>query len=172
MCRAVCPTAGEGLDAHGLAGERFAPRGPVVLATLASRPNAEAEDAAIEAALDSGAPLVIVNAVALPMLPLTLYLVGISAAIRPEDEDLDAVRASAERAAALGLSVQHLRVVARNPIAALTSVAKERRAGLLVFGPDPRRIGLRKFRSAARKVRKRAECLVLVLPWDGDPSTS
>jgi hypothetical protein len=163
---AVSPTAGDGLDAHGLASERFAPRGPVVLATLASRPNAEAEDAAIEAALDSGAPLVIVNAVALPMLPLTLYLVGISGAVRPEDEDLAAVRASAERAAALGLSVQHLRVVARNPIAALTSVAKDRRAGLLVFGPDPRRIGLRKFRSAARKVRKRAECLVLVLPWD------
>lgn len=166
----MSPTAGEGLNAHGLAAEQFTPRGPVVLATLASRPNAEAEDAAIGAALDSGAPLVIINAVALPMLPLTLYLAGVSAAIRPEDEDLAAVRASAERAAALGLSVQHLRLVARNPIAALTSVAKERRAGLLVFGPDPARIGMRKFRSAARKIRKRAECLVLVLPWDEEPS--
>ncbi|HEY7630162.1 MAG TPA: universal stress protein [Thermoleophilaceae bacterium] len=166
----MCPTAGEGLNAHGLASEQFTPRGPVLLATLSCRPNAEAEDAAIGAALDSGAPLVIVNAVARPMLPLTLYLAGISAAVPPEDEDLAAVRASAERAAALGLSVQHLRLVARNPISALSAVARERRAGLLVFGPDPRRIGRRKFRSAARKIRKTAECLVLVLPWDEELS--
>jgi hypothetical protein len=100
------------------------------------------------------------------MLPLTIQLVGLPAAIQPEDEDLAAVRASAERAATRGVSVHHLRVVARNPTSALISVAKERRAGLLIFGPDPSRIGLRRFRAAARKVRKRAECLVLVLPWD------
>jgi nucleotide-binding universal stress UspA family protein len=140
-----------------------------VLATLASRPNTEAEDAAIDAALESGAPLVIVNAVLLPALPLTLYLVGLSGAIRPEDEDLAAVRASAERAAALGVHVQHLRVASRHPIAALSAVAKEQGAGLLVFGPDPARIGMRRFRSAARKIRKRAECLVLVLPWEEEP---
>jgi hypothetical protein len=138
----------------------------VILGTLASRPNSEAEDAAISAALEAGAPLVIINAVTLPMFPLTVMLVGLSAAIRPEDEDLAAVRASAERAAALGVPVEHLRVVSRTPTAALISVANERRAGLLIFGPDPERIGLRKFRSAARKIRKRAECLVLVLPWD------
>jgi nucleotide-binding universal stress UspA family protein len=166
----VSPRAGEGLNAHGLATAERSPRGPVVLATLASRPNAEAEDAAIDAALDAGAPLVIVNAVALPLMPLTLYLVGVSGAIGPEEEDLAAVRASAERAASLGVSVEHLRVVARNPIAALTSVAKDRRAGLLIFGPDPARIGRRRFRSAARKVRKRADCLVLVLPWDEEPA--
>jgi hypothetical protein len=164
--------AGEGLNSRGLAAEQFSPRGPVILATLASRPNAEAEAAAIGAALDAGAPLVIVNAVRLPMLPLTLYLVGISAAIGPEDEDLAAVRASAERAAALGVSVQHLRVVARDPTGALTSIANERRAGLLIFGPDPKRIGRRRFRWAARKVRKRAECLVLVLPWDEELSAA
>jgi hypothetical protein len=161
--------AGDGLNSIGLTAEQRSPRGPVVLATLASRPNAEAEDAAISAALDAGAPLVIVNAVTLPLMPLTLYLVGASVAVRPEDEDLAAVRASAERAAALGLSVQHLRVITRNPVAALTSVAKERRAGLLIFGPDPKRIGLRRFRRAARKVRKRADCLVLVLPWLDEP---
>ncbi|HEY1596822.1 MAG TPA: universal stress protein [Thermoleophilaceae bacterium] len=161
--------AGDGLNSSGLAAEQRSPRGPVVLATLASRPNAEAEDAAIGAALDSGAPLVIVNAVTLPLMPLTLYLVGMSGVVGPEEEDLDAVRASAERAAALGLSVQHLRVVARNPVAALTSVARDRRAGLLIFGPDPARIGLRKFRRAARKVRKGADCLVLVLPWVDEP---
>ena len=158
--------ADAGLTSDGLAAEEFSPRGPVVLGTLASRPNTEAEDAAIGAALEAGAPLLIVNAVRFPMLPLTVQLVGIPAAIEPEDEDLAAVRASAERAASLGLSVEHLRVVARNPTSALISVAKERRAALLIFGPDPRRIGMRKFRAAARKVRKGAECLVLVLPWD------
>jgi hypothetical protein len=170
ICTAVSLRAGEGLNARGLAAAERSPRGPVVLGTLASRPNVEAEDAAISAALDAGAPLVIVNAVALPLMPLTLYLVGVSAAIEPEDEDLDAVRESAERAAALGVRVQHLRLVARNPVAALTTVASERRAGLLVFGPDPARIGLRKFRSAARKIRKRADCLVLVLPWEEEPA--
>ena len=70
--RAVSLEAGEGLNSRGLAAEQFSPRGPVILATLASRPNAEAEAAAIGAALDAGAPLVIVNAVRLPMLPLTL----------------------------------------------------------------------------------------------------
>jgi len=158
--------AGAGLTSNELAAAQRSPRGPVVLATLASRPHADAEDAAIGAALESGAPLVIVNAVALPMLPLTLQLVGFSAAIAPEDEDLLAVRESANRAAALGIAVQHLRVVARRPTSALTSVAKECGAALLVFGPDPKRIGLRKFRAAARQVRRRAECLVLVLPWD------
>jgi nucleotide-binding universal stress UspA family protein len=82
------------------------------------------------------------------------------------------VRASAERAASLGVAVQHLRVVARDPTGALTSIANERRAGLLIFGPDPKRIGRRRFRSAARKVRKRAECLVLVLPWDEELSAA
>jgi hypothetical protein len=138
----------------------------VILGTLSSRPHPEAEDAAIGAALDSGAPLVIVNSVTMPLLPLTLYLVGATGAVLPEEEDLAAVRASAERAAAQGVSVNHLRLVARDPVSALTSVAHDRRAGLLVFGPDPQRIGLRRFRRAARKVRKRADCLVLVLPWE------
>jgi sugar/nucleoside kinase (ribokinase family) len=138
----------------------------VILGTLSSRPHPEAEEAAIGAALDAGTPLVIVNSVAMPLLPLTLYLVGATGAVLPEEEDLAGVRASAERAAALGVSVNHLRLVARDPVSALASVAKERRAGLLVFGPDPQRIGARRFRRAARKVCKRADCLVLVLPWE------
>ena len=76
--------AGASLTSNEHAAAQRSPRGPVVLATLASRPHADAEDAAIGAALESGAPLVIVNAVALPMLPLTLQLVGLSAAIAPE----------------------------------------------------------------------------------------
>jgi hypothetical protein len=162
----VSLNAGAGLTSNEFVAAQRSPRGPVVLGTLASRPHGDAEDAAIAAALESGAPLLIVNAMALPMLPLTLRLVGVAAAIPPEDEDLVAVRESAERAAALGIPVQHLRVVARRPTSALISVAKERGAALLVFGPDPKRIGLRRFRAAARQVRRRAECLVLVLPWD------
>src|SRR4051794_20972133 len=61
--RAVPLEAGEGLNSRGLAAEHFSPCGPVILATLASRPNAE------------------------------------------------------------GVSVQHLRVVARDPTGALTSIA-------------------------------------------------
>jgi hypothetical protein len=156
----------EGVSFDHLESERFSPRGPVVLATLASRPHPDAEDAAISAALEAGVQLLIVNAVTIPILPLTLHLVGIQGAIAPEEEDLEAVRASAARAASFGVAVEHVRVATREPVPALAALANERRAGLLIFGPDPKRIGTRRFRAAARQIRRRADCLVLVMPWE------
>ena len=48
--------------------------------------------------------------------------------------------------------------------AALLEVLHERDAGLLVFGPDLGLTSRRRFRSAARRVRQQADCLVWVAP--------
>jgi hypothetical protein len=44
----------------------------------------------------------------------------------------------------------------------LIELAQERKAGLLVFGPDRSRIPGRRFRAAARAVRRDAPCLVWI----------
>jgi hypothetical protein len=91
-------------------------------------------------------------------------LAGPGAAVLPHEEDLEAVRATAERAAALGIPTEHLRVATKRPVKALLEVVRERDAGLLVFGPDLRRIRRRRFRRAAAQVRRDAACLVWVAP--------
>ena len=75
-------------------------------------------------------------------------LVGPDAATLPHEEDLDAVRATAERAAGLGIRTEHLRVSSKRPVKALLEVVRDQGAGLLVFGPDRSRISRRKFRRA------------------------
>jgi nucleotide-binding universal stress UspA family protein len=91
-------------------------------------------------------------------------LLGPAAAVLPHEEDLDAVRATARRAAALGVKTELLRVVTRRPVPALLEVVQERDAGLLVLGPHLGRVGRLRFRSVARKVRAQAGCLVWVAP--------
>jgi hypothetical protein len=49
-------------------------------------------------------------------------------------------------------------------VKALLEVARDQRAGLLVFGPDRTRFPARRFRRAAREIRKRATCLVWIAP--------
>jgi nucleotide-binding universal stress UspA family protein len=55
-------------------------------------------------------------------------------------------------------------VTTKRPVAALLEVLRERDAGLLVFGPHLGRTNRRRFRSAARRVRTEADCLVWVAP--------
>jgi hypothetical protein len=47
---------------------------------------------------------------------------------------------------------------------ALLEILHERDAGLLVFGPHLGMVGRLKFRRAARRVRREADCLVWVAP--------
>jgi len=84
--------------------------------------------------------------------------------VLPHEEDLYAVRETANRAAALGIPVRHLRVATRHQVTALLEVVTENDAGLLVFGPDLTRIGARRFRRAARRLRRDAGCLVWIAP--------
>jgi nucleotide-binding universal stress UspA family protein len=149
----------EPVEAGGLA-----PAGPVVLGTLSSRVDPAAERLAIESALDAGVPLLVVNAVQLPPCPRALVLGGPSAVTFPHEEDYEAVRATAERAAKLGLRVEHLRVSSPRPAKALVQVANERAAGLLVLGPKRRRWPSRRwrFRRAVREITRSAACLVWI----------
>jgi nucleotide-binding universal stress UspA family protein len=142
-------------EARGLA----AP-GPVVLGTLSSRVEPEAERLAIESALEAGVPLLVVNVMPLPACPRALVLAGPGALNFPHEEDYEAVRATAHRAAAQGIQVEHLRVTSPRPAKALVQIANERRAGLLVLGPKRR--GIWSFWRAAREVRRNAACLVWI----------
>ena len=130
----------------------------MVLATLSSRVDSEAERLAIESSLEAGVPLLVVNAVAAPCSPRTLHL----GALDPAREDYEAVRATAERAAAWGLRVEHLRVTTPRPARAIVQIANERRAGLLVLGPKIGRVSRRRIKRAARAVMRSTACLVWI----------
>ena len=137
---------------------------PVLLATLQVRVDPSAERMAIESALEAGVPLVLVNVIRLPPYATTMILMGPEHTTLPHEEDLDAVRETAARAAALGVKTELLRVRTTRPVQALLEVARERDAGLLVFGPHLGRIGRLRFRRAARRIRREADCLVWVAP--------
>jgi len=138
--------------------------GPVVLGTLSVRVDPRAERMATESALEAGVGLIVANMLALGPYPATLMLVGPGGVTLPHEEDLAAVRATAQRAADLGIRTELLRISTRRPVAGLLELAAERRAGLLVFGPDPNRMRPWRLRRAARRVRAGAGCLVWVPP--------
>ncbi len=142
-------------------------RVPVVLGTLASRVTPAAERMAFDSALETGSPLIVANMLRLRPYPTTIMLLGPGAATLPDEEDLDAVRATADRAAALGLKTELLRISSPRPVKALVELLTERRAGLLVFGPDPERVGARRLRSAAKTLARDAPCLVWIPALSG-----
>jgi hypothetical protein len=82
----------------------------------------------------------------------------------PHEEDLDEVRATARRAAALGIATELLRISSLRPVKALLELASDRAAGLLVFGPDVSLTPRRRFRAGARAIRRHAPCLVWIAP--------
>ncbi len=132
---------------------------PVILATLSVRVDPAAERMAIESALETGARLILANMLWLPPHPTTLMLAREHATL-PHEEDLEEVRATAARAAALGIQTELLRISSRRPLAALIELIQERRPGLVVLGPDLRRAPRWWVWLAATRVRRQAECLV------------
>ncbi len=139
---------------------------PVVLATLSVRVDPDAERMAIESALEADPAhprLIVANMLWLPPYPSTLMLAREYATL-PHEEDLDAVRETAHRAAARGIETELLRISSRRPLAALVELLRERRAGLVVLGPDPRRTPRWWRALAARRLRRQADCLVWIAP--------
>lgn len=136
---------------------------PVILGTLSVRVDPSAERMALDSALEAGVRLIVANMLVLPPYPLTLMLAREYATL-PHEEDLDAVRATAKRAAVLGIPTELLRISSQRPVTALLELACEREAGLLVFGPDLSLTPRRRFRTAARRVRRDAGCLVWIAP--------
>ena len=104
--------------------------GPVVLATLSVRIDANAERVAFESAIEAGVALVVANMITMPSYPTTLMLAPEFMTL-PQELGLDAAC---------------------------------RRAGLLVLGPEVRLISRMRLRAATRLVRRRAECLVWIVP--------
>ena len=149
-----------------LIGQATGPTGarPVLLATLQVRVDPSAERMAIDSAIEAGVPLLLVNLIRLPPYATTLILAGPEHMTLPHEEDLDAVRATANRAAELGVKTELLRVRTKRPVQALLEVASERDAGLIVFGPHLGRVGRVRFRRAAQRIRREAACLVWVAP--------
>lgn len=136
---------------------------PVVLATLSVRVDPSAERMAIDSALEARSDLILANLLSLRPYPMTALLAPDYLTL-PHEEDLDAVRATAERAARLGIRTQLLRISTPRPVEALLEVCQEHRAGLLVFGPDLLRTSKLRFSWTARRVRRRAPCLVWIAP--------
>jgi nucleotide-binding universal stress UspA family protein len=137
------------------------PSRPVLLGTLSVRVDPAAERMAIDTALELGARLIVGNMLVLPPFPCTVGLARDCATL-PHEEDLEAVRATAQRAAELGIPTELLRISSPRPVTALIELAQDREAGLLVFGPDRSRISRWRFRSAAKTVRRGAPCLVWI----------
>jgi hypothetical protein len=131
---------------------------PVLLATLGVAFAPEACAVAVDAAVESGCGLVIANIVELPPLPMSVRM-GYDQ-LEETDEVARSLRAPAELACSLGVRVERLRVRSPRPVAALLELVAERAAGLLVFGPDPKRLRPRAYRKAARAISDQAPCLV------------
>jgi nucleotide-binding universal stress UspA family protein len=136
---------------------------PVILGTLAVRVHPTAERVALESALEAGVALVVANMIMLPAYPTTMILAPQYTTL-PHEEDLDALRETASRAAGLGIRTELLRISSTRPVRALLELASERDAGLLVFGPDVRLTNRIRFWAAARAVRRGANCLVWIAP--------
>ena len=133
---------------------------PVLLATLDVPFSADATAFAVDTAVESGKPLVVVNAA--EVLPTAYTLLGYGYVEREELQE--ALRKPAELARSLAVQVERLRVCSPHPVDALLEVAAERDPAILVFGPDPRHLSGRRYRRAERAVRERAPCLVWISP--------
>ena len=129
---------------------------PVLLATLDVPFAEDATAFAIDSAVETGQPLVVVNAAEVPPTPWTFLGYGYI----ERDELQDELRKPAELAQSLAVQVERLRVCSPHPIDALLEILAERNPGLLVFGPDRSRLKPRRYRRSAKKIRERATCLV------------
>lgn len=129
---------------------------PVLLATLDVPFAEEAATFAVDSAVETGQPLVVVNVAEVPPTPSTFAGWGYI-----EHEGLqNELRKPADLARSLAVEVERLRVCSPHPVEALLALVGERRPGLLVFGPDRSRLKPRRYRRAAKKIRERAACLV------------
>ena len=129
------------------------------MATLGVPFDAEATSFAVETAVESGRLLIIANVLVLEATPVSL-MIGYSGVLGDPPELAAALRVPAERARALGVQVERIRIRTPHRVDALLEFVSERAVALLVFGPDPCRLRSRLHRKACRALRDRAPCLV------------
>jgi hypothetical protein len=129
-----------------------------MLATLGVPFDPDAASLAVDAAVEAGQPLLLVNLVEIFPGPGAVILRYGDVDDTPDDAA--ALRAPAELAHSLGVEVNRFRVRSPHPVGALLELIADRRPGLLVFGPDRKRLKPRAYRKAAKAIRERASCLV------------
>ena len=116
----------------------------------------EAAEFAVDSAVESGQPLIVVNAAEVP-LPISIAMgyeyVG-------TDEVEESLRAPAELARSLAVEVERLRLCSPRPVEALLELVAERTPGLLVLGPDRGRLRRRRYAKLTKRISERAACLV------------
>jgi len=134
---------------------------PVLLATLGTPFDGAAATFAVDSAVESGSPLIVANVTELQPLALSVMM-GYDALEEFTPEVSESVRRPAELAHSLGVPVELLRIRSPRPVRALLDLARERRAGLLVFGPDRGALKSRTYDKAVRAIRDGADCLVWV----------
>jgi hypothetical protein len=157
------PVIDSGHTSADLSAEGRLSKRPVMLATLSVRFDPNAERMALESALEAGTSLIVANMLRLPAYPMT-FVMARQYVTLPHEEDLEAVRATARRAAERGIHTELLRISSRHPLAALIELIGERRPGLVVLGPDVRRTPRWRMWLAARRVRTQSDCLVWIAP--------
>jgi nucleotide-binding universal stress UspA family protein len=139
-------------DIPNLTGNR-----PVMLVTFDVPFEPEATELAVDAAVESGQRLIIVNAAEVPLGPISLAMkyeyIG-------TQEVEDALQAPAALAVSLAVEVERLRLCSPRPIEALLELVAERAPSLLVVGPDRARLKRRTYAKLTKRIRERAACLV------------
>ena len=133
---------------------------PVLLATFAVPFDPAASEFAVDAAVETGEPLILANVVDLPPLAMSVSMGHDQLEDTPELAE--SLLAPARLAHSLGVRVERLRVKSPRPVEALLELVGEREPGILVFGPDRSRLRPRRYRKAVRAIQARAACLVWV----------
>jgi nucleotide-binding universal stress UspA family protein len=132
---------------------------PILLATFGVPFDEAAVAVALDAAVESGGPLIVANVTRLEPLALSVMM-GYDALEELTPEVSASVGRPARMAAGFGLHVERLRIRTPRPVAALLELVREREPGLLVFGPDRGRLSRRRYRKASAILRSRVGCLV------------
>jgi nucleotide-binding universal stress UspA family protein len=135
---------------------------PVLLATLDVPFDQEAVVFAVDAAVELGERLIVVNVVERPPLPLSTMLGYEELPYRPQMAE--SLAEPVRLALSLGVDVTRLRVKSFHPVPALLEVVAEQNPGLFVFGPDRHRIMRLRYWRAARAIRS----TITTLTWLAD----
>lgn len=139
---------------------------PILLATMGTPFDEEAVGVAVDAAVESGEALIVANITKLEPLALSVMM-GYDALEELTPDVSRSVKRPAQLAAEFGLRVERLRIRSPRPVAALLELVRERQPGLIVFGPDRRRLSRRLYRRASEALRGHAGSLMW-FPPDAD----
>src|SRR5215470_16262430 len=134
------------------------PGRPVMLATLDVPFDHDAVVFAVDSAVELGERLIVANVVERPPLPLSVMLGYEDLPYPPEMAE--SLAEPVRLARSLGVDVTRLRVKSLHPVAALIESVAEQDPGILVFGPDRRRIMRLRYWRAARAIRSSVTTLV------------